>query len=54
MEFCASAPGIIYTAQTSEDMKTWETHGVMLSFAWALWWLQRAGACHGRGERPVF
>ena len=31
MEFYASAPGIAYTAKTSEDMETWVTDGVTLS-----------------------
>lgn len=31
MEFYASAPGIIYTVQTSTDMETWVTDGVTLS-----------------------
>ncbi|MCF7734107.1 MAG: leucine-rich repeat domain-containing protein [Akkermansiaceae bacterium] len=31
MKFHAAAPGITYTVQTSEDMKTWGTDGVTLS-----------------------
>lgn len=31
MEFHASAPGVIYTVQTSKDMETWTTSDVSLS-----------------------